>query len=134
MGLFDEIGGMLGGQNGIDHGALNTILGDGGLQSLVANFEQGGFGHIAQSWISNGANLPISQDQLQAVLGSGQVQQLAQAMGIDPSNLSQALPELIHHITPNGQIPAGGLQDILGQVANSGALQNVLSSFLNRQA
>ncbi len=132
MGLFDDIGGMIGGQSGVDHGALASILGNGGLQSLVGTFEQGGFGPIAQSWISNGANLPISQAQLESVLGSGQVQQLAQALGIDPSNLSGALPELIHHLTPNGQIPQGGIEGMIGQIAGSGVLQNVLSSFLNR--
>jgi uncharacterized protein YidB (DUF937 family) len=133
MGLFDEIEGALtGGQGGVDHNALSSLLGNGGLESLMSQFEQGGIGQVAQSWISNGGNLPISQDQLEAVLGSSQVQQLAGAMGIDPSNLSAALPELIHHLTPDGQIPAGGVEGMIGQAVNSGALQNVLSSFFPR--
>ena len=133
MGLFDDIEGVLGNQGGgVNQGALASILGNGGLQSLVSNFEQGGIGHIAQSWISNGANLPISQDQLEAVLGTSQVQQLASSMGIDPSNLSSALPELIHHLTPNGQVPTGGIEGMIGQAVNSSALQGVLSSFFTK--
>ncbi len=135
MGLFDEIEGALtgqGGQGGVDHNALSSLLGNGGLQSMMSNFEQGGLGQIAQSWVSNGGNLPISQEQLEQVLGSSQVQQLASTMGIDPSNLSAALPELIHHLTPNGEIPAGGVEGMIGQAVNSGSLQNVLSSFFAR--
>ena len=132
MGLFDEIEGALTGSGNVDHNALTSLLGNGGLEAMLNNFEQGGIGHIAQSWISNGGNLPISQDQLEAVLGSSQVQQLASSMGIDPSNLSSALPELIHHLTPDGQIPAGGIEGMIGQAVNSGQLQNVLSSFFSR--
>ena len=135
MGFLDEIEGAFegqGGQGSVDQNALTSMLGNGGLESLVSNFEQGGIGHIAQSWISGGGNLPISQDQLEAVLGSSQVQQLSSAMGIDPSNLSSALPELIHHLTPNGQIPEGGVEGMIGQAVNSGQLQNVLSSFFTK--
>ena len=132
MGFLDEIEGAFGGQGGqgsVDQDALTSMLGNGGLESMVSSFEQGGIGHIAQSWISGGGNLPISQNQLEAVLGSSQVQQLSSAMGIDPSNLSSALPELIHHLTPDGQIPEGGVEGMIGQAVNSGQLQNVLSSF-----
>jgi len=133
MGLFDEIEGALtGGQGGVDHNALSSLLGNGGLQAMLSNFEQGGLGQVAQSWVSSGANLPISQEQLEAVLGSSQVQQLASAMGVDTSNLSAALPELIHHLTPDGQVPPGGIEGMIGQAVNSGALQNVLSSFFTR--
>ncbi len=132
MGLFDEIEGALTGQSGVDHNALSSLLGNGGLESIVSNFEQGGLGQVAQSWISNGTNLPVSQEQLEQVLGSSQVQQLASTMGIDPANLSAALPELIHHLTPDGRIPAGGVEGMIGQAVNSGALQNVLSSFFTR--
>jgi len=109
MGLFDELAGALENQGGgADPAALSSLLGGNGLQSIVGTFEQGGVGHIVQSWISSGANLPVSQDQLESVLGSSQVQQMASAMGIDPSTLSSALPELIHQLTPDGQIPQGG--------------------------
>ena len=119
MGLFDEIEGALTGQGGVNHNALSSLLGNGGLESLMSQFERGGIGQVALSWVSNGGNLPISQDQLEAVLGSSQVQQLAGAMGVDPSNLSAALPELIHHLTPDGQIPAGGVEGMIGDVAPS---------------
>jgi uncharacterized protein YidB (DUF937 family) len=53
--------------------------------------------------------LPISADQIQHVLGSEQVKELAAKAGISPdaasSHLAQLLPMLIDKLTPNGQLP-----------------------------
>jgi uncharacterized protein YidB (DUF937 family) len=59
-----------------------TNLGD--LQGLVAQLQQGGLGNQVQSWLGNGANLPVSPDQLRAALGSDQVSELAQHFGVSP--------------------------------------------------
>jgi len=89
----------------------------GGLPGLLNMFNQKGLGDVVSSWVSTGKNLPISADQIQAVLGSSQVQALAAKAGIDPSKASAAiaeiLPRLVDKATPNGQIPAGGLLDTL---------------------
>jgi uncharacterized protein YidB (DUF937 family) len=47
-------------------------------------------------------------------------------MGIDSSQLAHALPGLIDHLTPGGQLPQGGIGDILGQAMNNGGLGNML--------
>jgi uncharacterized protein YidB (DUF937 family) len=82
----------------------------GGLSGLVQNFHDKGLGGLATSWVGTGQNLPISADQIQHVLGSAQVQQLAAKVGISPeaasSQLSQLLPTLVDKLTPNGQVPA----------------------------
>ena len=101
-------------------------LGNGGLQAMLSQFEQGGLGQVAQSWIGNGANLPVSTEQLQAVLGSEKVTALAQSLGIDTSQVAAALPGLVDHLTPGGQLPLGNIEDMLGQAVNSGALGNLL--------
>jgi uncharacterized protein YidB (DUF937 family) len=60
------------------------------------------------SWVGTGQNLPISADQIQHVLGSEQVKELAAKAGISSdaasSHLAQLLPMLIDKITPNGQL------------------------------
>lgn len=93
----------------------------GGLPGLVQQFEQAGMGHIVQSWIANGANLPVSADQITKVLGSAQVQQMAQSLGINPQQmggaLAQILPHIVDHLTPNGQVPAGGIGNAGGLLA-----------------
>ena len=84
----------------------------GGLSGLVQNFHEKGLGALVTSWIGTGQNLPISSDQIQHVLGSTQVQQLAAKVGISPeaasSQLSQLLPTLVDKLTPNGQMPQQG--------------------------
>jgi uncharacterized protein YidB (DUF937 family) len=82
----------------------------GGLSGLVQQFHDKGLGGLVTSWVSTGQNLPISADQVQHVLGSEQVKELATRVGIPPetasSNLAQLLPMLIDKLTPNGQLPA----------------------------
>jgi uncharacterized protein YidB (DUF937 family) len=81
----------------------------GGVAGLVQNFHEKGLGEVVNSWVGTGQNLPISADQIQHVLGSQQVQELAAKAGISPetvtSQLSTLLPSLVDKLTPNGQVP-----------------------------
>lgn len=130
MGLLDEVGKMLGGGNagaGAGGGggdilaiAQAVLAQNGGLQGLLQKFQQGGLGEAAASWISTGQNLPVSADQIKQVLGSGQLNELAGKLGLDPQQLSgqlaQHLPGLVDKLTPNGQLPQGN--DLLAQGAD----------------
>ncbi|MCU0938905.1 MAG: YidB family protein [Burkholderiaceae bacterium] len=94
----------------------------GGLAGLMQQFQQAGLGQQAGSWVSTGANLPISADQLSKVFGGSQLQQMASSAGMEPSQfgdqLSQLLPQLIDQLTPNGQVPTGGVEDPLAALSN----------------
>ena len=65
------------------------------------------------SWIGTGQNQSISASQVQSVLGSDAVKQLAARMGISPdavsAKLAEVLPGAIDKLTPNGKLPEGGL-------------------------
>ena len=117
MGLLDDlenkaVSSVMGGtSNPLASQLLQMIQQQpGGLSGLVQNFHDKGLGGLATSWVGTGQNLPISADQIQHVLGSAQVQQLAAKVGISPeaasSQLSQLLPTLVDKLTPNGQVPA----------------------------
>ena len=84
----------------------------GGLGGLVSQFENAGLGHIAQSWVGNGPNHPVSPDQLQNVFGQQQVQTMADQAGMPRgdflSQLSQHLPAAVHGMTPDGRLPDEG--------------------------
>ena len=119
MGLLDQVlGGLLGGGNTASPmaGVLGSLLGGGqqggGLGGLLGQFEQAGLGHIAQSWVGNGANQPVSPDQLQSVFGQQKVQTMASQAGMQPqdflSQLSQHLPAAVDGMTPNGHVPDEG--------------------------
>src|SRR5262249_39241463 len=80
MSFFDQVAGALGaalGDTGGERTGLVTnvieMLGKGqagGLGGVVQAFEAKGLGNVVSSWISTGANLPISADQIRQVLGS----------------------------------------------------------------
>jgi len=125
MGLLDGLlgsvmGGMMGGGSsaqGAQGGnpmiqmALQMLQQNGGIEGLLAKFQQAGMGQQAQSWIGTGQNMPISPDALSQIFGHGQLGQIAQQMGISPEEaaggLSQALPHVVDQMTPGGEIPEG---------------------------
>jgi len=82
----------------------------GALNNLTAAFHQQGLGNVMQSWIGTGQNLPISASQLQQVLGSGTVNDIAQKAGISgpeaAAALSGLLPHVVDKVTPSGAAPA----------------------------
>ena len=91
---------------------LGEVLGNGGqggLSAIVAKLEQAGLGDQVKSWIGNGQNLPITADQLQQVLGSDTVKQLAARFNIPVDQLSkvlaQALPGAVDSASPDGKLP-----------------------------
>lgn len=118
--LNDLLGGQGQGQQG-STGSLIAVAGQliekaGGVQGLLNMLQQHGLGGAAQSWVSTGANQPVSGDQLGQALQSGGmgslVQEAAGKLGVDPNvllgGLSQVLPHAVDHMTPDGQVPAQG--------------------------
>jgi uncharacterized protein YidB (DUF937 family) len=93
----------------------------GGLGGLLQSFQQGGLGHLLQSWVGSGPNLPVSPDQLRNVLGTDWLARLAQATGLPQAqieqHLSTLLPQIVDHLTPNGQVPQGDLGNALTGIA-----------------
>ena len=92
----------------------------GGIQGLISQFESKGLGHIVQSWIGPGQNLPVSAEQLKSVIGSEKIDAIAQKVGIKPEELQQKLatymPKIVDLLTPNGQVSSSqfSLSNIVG--------------------
>jgi len=116
MSLIDDLGNkaansMLGDcSNPLATGLLHMINNSpGGLSGMLQSFHDKGLGGLVSSWVGTGQNLPISADQIQHVLGSDQVKELAAKAGISPDSasnaLSQLLPSLVDKLTPNGEMP-----------------------------
>lgn len=108
-------------------GLLGNDGQQGGLGGLVGKFEQAGLGGAIKSWIGGGPNQPVSGEQITSALGSHTVSDMAAKLGLNPddvaSQLSQVLPGLINHLTPEGQAPAQGL-------GNSGDMMGMLGGLL----
>jgi uncharacterized protein YidB (DUF937 family) len=116
MGLLDNlltsvIGGGAQGQSPLVQAALQMIQQNGGLTGIVSKFEHGGMVEQVGSWVGTGANLPITSSQLQEILGTGTIGQIAQQLGLShgdaSSGLAQLLPQIIDKLTPTGEVTTG---------------------------
>jgi uncharacterized protein YidB (DUF937 family) len=133
MGVFDDVVGNLTGGTAAGGGGQGLVMSvlemlnnrQGGISGLAGAFQQNGLGDVISSWIGTGANLPVSGDQIQQVLGSGQIQAIAQKLGIAPeaasSQLADVMPGIVDKLTPNGEVPQGG--DLMS--AGMGLLQGL---------
>ena len=124
MSLLDGIaavaGNLLSGsdkQKQLTSAALSRISdpATGGLLGLVNTLRQLGLDDVVSSWISTGENKPISSEQVQNALGEGQINQMAQNMGVSHQEVSTGLagllPQLIDKLTPDGKLPEGRVLD-----------------------
>jgi len=98
-GLGDLLGQVLGGAGGSGSG----------LGGLLEQLQRTGFGEQADSWVSRGANRPISPDAMSQVFGKDGLETIARQAGISPDDashgLSELLPEVVDRMTPDGSVP-----------------------------
>jgi uncharacterized protein YidB (DUF937 family) len=98
-----------------------SVGGGGGLADIIGAFEKGGLGDVVSSWVGGGPNKPVDPGALAGVLGPDVLGQFAQKAGIGHSEagsvLASLLPELVNHMTPQGQVPQGAALDgVLGSL------------------
>lgn len=88
---------LIGGAVGAELTSLvaGAIQRNGGLPALAQQFEQQGLGHLVQSWVGPGSNLPVTAEEIHKVLGSTQVQELAAKYGVNPQVIAQKLSEIL---------------------------------------
>jgi uncharacterized protein YidB (DUF937 family) len=137
----DPLGSIFGGRAGGNQAqsgnlllqlALSLLQQNGGLEGVLGRFRQGGLGQQADSWVSTGQNMNISPDQLQQIFGSSTFRDLASQLGMPDeqvgSTMAQLLPEVINQLTPQGQVPENGDDEIaqgLSILANPEMLRRV---------
>jgi len=139
MGLFDQLAGQAidmlgsegaragagagteaGGQSDLLASVMDLINQHGGLQGLLQKFQESGLQEQVASWIGTGVNAQVSGEQVQGALGADTIGQIAAKLGMAPEaasgGLAALLPQLIDHLTPNGQVPEGN--DLMAQGLN----------------
>ena len=116
-GIGDVLGQVLGGAGG----AGST---GGGLGGLLEQLQRRGFREQADSWVSRGANEPISPDAMSQIFGKEGLEAISRQVGISPNEvshgLSELLPEVVYRMTPDGEVP------------NPDALANSVDDFARR--
>jgi uncharacterized protein YidB (DUF937 family) len=100
--LTGGLGGLLAG------GAAGSVI-SGGLGDLLKQLQQGGQGETANSWVGPGPNKSIAPNDLANALGADQINSLMSQSGLSRdellSGLSQHLPDVVNHLTPDGRLP-----------------------------
>ncbi len=115
MGLLDSFGGVISSIAAAEGPALmSAVLARtnlGSLGGIVNQLQQSGLGPQVQTWLGNGANAPISVDQIRAALGDQHVQQIASQLGIPVDQalkfLTEHLPNAVDQASPNGTLQPG---------------------------
>ena len=101
------LGGLLGGL--LAGGAAGSVI-SGGLGDLMKQLQDGGHGATANSWVGPGANKAIEPGDLANALGADQISSLMSQSGLSRDELlqglSQHLPDVINHLTPDGRLPS----------------------------
>ena len=108
--ITNVLGSLLGGNSnqGIDFGSLL-----GGLQN-------NGLDKVAQSWLGDGDNEDISENQIENVFGTEKIQEMATQLGTDQgsllSGLRDALPQMVDKSSSGGNLldSVGGISGLAG--------------------
>ena len=129
MGILDTLNRAVGGTEPRNVGSSGAVTAQllaflesrpGGLTGLLQSFRLAGLGHLFESWVSTGENLPISPEQLKAALGSESTSRMAEATGLPQSTVEQhvatVLPQLIDQLTPHGEVPVGNISGSLEEI------------------
>ena len=83
-----------------------------GLNDLLKDFRDKGFGDTIKSWIDTGPNKALSPADLEQALGPDKVAWLMQQTGLSReallAGLSRELPPTVDRLTPGGRLPSEG--------------------------
>ena len=65
--------------------------------------------------------MPISVEDLMRVFGADTMQQMAGRAGLDQQQfggrMAEALPQMVDQLTPDGEVPSGGIDDALATLS-----------------
>jgi len=115
--LVKQFGGGKGG--GMLPAAMGLIDKAGGLNGLLGKLQQSGLGEKAQSWVGTGQNQPVSSQEVRQALGDDQIRDVAQQAGVSEEEacqgLADGLPQVVDHLTPDGQVDEGRAQELVQQ-------------------
>lgn len=88
-------------------GILQRVF-PGGVQGMLDQLTQSGFGREVTSWLGRGENQPITTEDLRKVLKSNQALVIAEKLGIPQDQalaiLAKILPEAVDKQSPDGTL------------------------------
>jgi uncharacterized protein YidB (DUF937 family) len=82
--------------------------------------DSGGLGAIAQSWLGDGDNQPVSPEQVTNMFGADKISEFASKLGLSneeaAGGLSEALPQMVDKASTGGSLldSIGGVSGAIG--------------------
>ncbi|MFQ6333942.1 YidB family protein [Methylophilus sp. 3sh_L] len=113
MGLFDSVAGAMMNKVMGDKGPLAKLAMElfqqyGGLPGILQTLKNGGLSEQVDSWVSKGANMSVTAQQIGAALGSSVLAGIATKLNMTTEELSskiaEHLPDVVNQLTPNGVV------------------------------
>ena len=124
-GIGDLLGGLMGGgsQGGGGGGGggmaaaaavlapmVAGFLKSGGLNKLLAGFQQAGMEKQAASWVGKGPNEPITAQQVEQVVEPEKIDEVASELGVPREQAAEVLagviPGVVDQVTQDGKVPS----------------------------
>ena len=107
---------------------LQWVQRSGGVGNVLQRIGQQGYGGQADSWVGAGANQPLPSQAAHELLGPDELARMSSQLGVGADEVahgvSEILPELVDHLSPQGQLP-GDADKTLD--AGQSALEQMLS-------
>ena len=92
--------------------AMQWVQRNGGIGGVLEKFQSKGYSQQAASWVSNGSNEELQPHAVSELMGTEELSRLSQQLGVSQeevsSGMAQILPEMMNHLTPQGDVPADG--------------------------
>ena len=113
-----DIGSLTAALSGLAGGGLGSAGFD--LGALLSKMDSGGLGAMAQSWLGDGNNDPISAGQVSNIFGPDKISEFASKLGLTQKEaaggLSDALPSMIDKASSGGSLldSMGGVSGAMG--------------------
>ena len=108
--------------------ALGAMLANGGLEKILAGFQQSGQGEKAASWVGTGANEPVSAGDVENAIGSDEIDRIAAQLGVSrdeaAEGIATVLPNLVDRVSPEGDLPSSpDLDRVFDRLSQASASQ-----------
>ena len=118
--------------SGLDLGSLTSALSgltgggnEGGFDigSLLGKMQGGGMADVAQSWLGDGDNAPIEDNQITEMFGSDKISEFASQLGLSQEEavggLRDALPQIVDNASSGGSMldSIGGISGAIGMAS-----------------
>jgi len=108
--------------------ALEGLVGNGqggvNLLPFVSGLGGNGLGAIVGSWLGNGENKSISNEDITTLLGSDKVSEFAARLGLSEESAQGALAEVLPQVVDKATSGEGGIMDEM--LAQAGGPQGAM--------